>query len=93
MTKCPLNSLKVETVLFDILLNHALASPLSVVGSSLHMISSGTPYRCMRDSKWLSRSLDSSYASTYRIQNLAERGQEVTCAMNGELVDGLVRLG
>ena len=36
--KCPLNSLKVETVLKAILLNHTLASPLSMVRNALHMI-------------------------------------------------------
>ena len=53
VTKCPLNSLKVEIVLG--------AAPLSVVGNALHMISSRTPCRCIKvlnDSRQLSGSLD-----------------------------------
>ena len=46
VTKYPLNSLKVETVLEASLLNHTLAGPLSVVGNTLHIISSRTPCRC-----------------------------------------------
>lgn len=88
-TKCLLNSLKVEMILGAILLKHTLAGPLSVVGKAMHMISSRTPYRCMRvlnDSKWLSGSFNLSYASTYGIQNLPGRGKEVTYAMKGESV-------
>ena len=47
VTKCSLNSLKVEMVLEVSLLNHILASLLSVVGNALHIISSETPCRCM----------------------------------------------
>ena len=88
-TKCPLNSLKVKTVLGVILLNHTLVDPLSVVGKALHMISFRTPYRCMRvlnNSRWSSGSFDPSYASTYGIWNLARRGKEVTCAVKGKSV-------
>ena len=88
-TKCPLNSLKVETMLGAILLNHNLASPMSVVGKALHIMSFETPCRCMRvlnDSKWSSGSFDSSYASTFGIRNLAGRGKEVTHVVKGESV-------
>ena len=27
--------------------NHTLAGPFNIVGKALHMISSGTPWRCM----------------------------------------------
>ena len=89
VTKCPLNSLKDDTVFEVSLLNHTLAGPFSVVGKALHIISSKTPYKCMRvlnDSKWSSRSREPSYASTCGIRNLARRGKEVTCAMKGESV-------
>ena len=61
MTKCPLNSLKVEIEFGVSLLNHTLAGPFKVVGKVLHIISSGTPCKCMRvlnDSKWSSGSCD-----------------------------------
>ena len=89
MTKCPLNSLKVETVLGVSLLNHTLVGPLSVVGNALHIILSGILCRCIRvlnDSKWLSGSCDPLYASTCDIRNLVGRGKEVTCVMKGESV-------
>ena len=43
-----LNSLKVLMELGVSLLNQILADPFSVVGKVLHMISSGTPCRCIR---------------------------------------------
>ena len=48
LEKFLLNSLKVETVLLVILLNHTLGDPLSMVGKALHMISFGTPCRYIR---------------------------------------------
>ena len=84
ITKCPLNSLKVETVFGVSLLNHTLTNPFIVVRNALHMISSRTPCRCMRvlhDSKWLSRPLDPSYAFTCGIRNFAGRGKQVTWAV------------
>ena len=89
VTKSPLNSLKVETELRVILLNHTRAGPLSVVGKALHMISSKAPCRCMRvlnDPRWSRGSFDPSYASTYGILNLVGKGKVVTNAMKGELV-------
>ena len=87
--KCPLNSLKVETVLGVSLLNHTLAGPLSVVGNTLHIIKSRTPCRCMRvlnDSRWLNGSHDPLYVSTCGIWNLARRGKEVTCTLKDESI-------
>ena len=43
-----LNSLKVPMELEVNLLNHILARPFNVVGKAQQMISSGTPYKCMR---------------------------------------------
>ena len=43
-----LRSLKVLMELGINLLDQILARPLSVVGKSLHMISSATPWRCIR---------------------------------------------
>ena len=42
------NSLKVLMELVVNLLNQILIGPSSVVGKALHMISSVTPYRCIR---------------------------------------------
>ena len=84
VTKCPLSSLKVEMVLGVNLLNHTLDSPLSVVGSALHMILFITPCICIRVlnvPKQLRGSFDSSYASTCGIWNLVGRGKEVTGAV------------
>ena len=89
MTKCLLNSLKVETVFEVSLLNHTLASPFSVVGKALHMISFRSPCKCMKvlnDSRWSSRSLDPSFASTCGIRNFAKSEKEVTWVVNGESV-------
>jgi len=89
ITKFPLNSLKVETVFGVSLLNHTLTNPFSVVRNALHMISSRTPCRCMRvlhDSRWLSRSLDPSYAFTCGIRNFARKGKQVTWAVNEEFI-------
>ena len=87
--KSPLNSLKVEMKLEAILLNHTQAGPLSMVEKALHMISSGTPCKCMRvlnNFRWSRGSFDPSYASTYGILNLASRGKDVTGAVKGESV-------
>ena len=45
---CALYSLKVLMEFGVNLLNHTLAGPFSVVGKTRHMISSTTPYRCIR---------------------------------------------
>ena len=96
VTKCPLNSLKVDTMLGVNLLNHTLTSPFSVVGNALHIILFGTPCRCMRVLNdfmhWRGKDVsgvmnfDPSYASTYGILKLARKGKDVTGAMKGELI-------
>ena len=51
---CMLNSLKVLMEFCVNLLNHTLVGPFSVVGKAQHMISSATPYKCikvLKDSK------------------------------------------
>ena len=45
---CALSSLKVLIEFGVSLLNQILAAPFSIVGKALHMISSGTPWRCIR---------------------------------------------
>ena len=47
LTNNLLNSLKELTELGGILLDHTRAGPLRVVGKALHIISSGTPWRCI----------------------------------------------
>ena len=42
------SSLKVLMELGVNLLNHALAGPFNVVGKTQHMISSATPFKCIR---------------------------------------------
>ena len=43
-----LNSLKVLIELGVNLLNQILVGPFSVIGKALHMILSGTPWRCIK---------------------------------------------
>ena len=86
VTKCQFNSLKVKTMFRVSLLNQTLVSPFSVVGKTLHIISSRNPCKCMRvlnDSKWSNGFREPSYASTCGILNLAGRGKEVTCSVKG----------
>ena len=47
LTNNLLSSSKELTELGGILLNYARAGPLRVVGKALHIISSGTPWRCI----------------------------------------------
>ena len=89
VTKWPLNSLKMETMLGVSLLNYTLAGPFSVVEKALHIISFGAPCRCLRvlkDSRWSSGSLDPSYVSTCGIRNFVGRGKDVTSMENGESI-------
>ena len=89
VTKCPLNSLKVEAVFWVSLLNHTLTDSFSLVGKALHMISFATPCKCIRvlnDSRCSSESLDQAYAFTCGIRNFARKEKEVTWAVNGESV-------
>ena len=84
---CAPNSLKVLMELGVSLLNHTCVGPL--VGKVQYMISSAMPCKCMRvlnDSRWSKRSFDSSYASTYGIQNFCGRGNKVTGAVKGKSI-------
>ena len=86
---CVLSSLKVLMELGVNLLNHILVGPFNVVGKARHMISSRTPWKCIRvlnDSKWSKRSFNSSWASICGIQNFAGRGNKVMGAVKGESV-------
>ena len=72
-----LNSSKELTVFRGILLNHTCASLLRVVGKALHIISSGTPWRCIIDLKvaiWSHGSCVLSYESKEGILNLGGKG-------------------
>ena len=60
-------------------LNQILAAPFSIVGKALHMISSVTPWRCIRIlkvSRWF-RSLDSVVAIYLRHAKLVRQGEKV----------------
>ena len=84
-----LNSLKELIKLGVNLLNQILTGPFSVVGKTLHMISFGISWKCIRvlkDSKWSKGSLFPSYFSTYSIRNFDGRGKEVTDVVKGESV-------
>ena len=84
-----LNSLKVLIELGVNLLNQILVGPFNVVGNALHMISSGTPWRCIRVlkvSKWSRGSLTLSSLSIYGMRNFWGRGKELLEGVNGELV-------
>ena len=77
LTNNLLNSSKELTVLGGILLNHTRASPLWVVGKALHIISSGTPWRCivvLKVAIWSKRSYALSYESKEGIFNLEGKG-------------------
>ena len=69
--------------------NHTLARPFDVVGKALHMISFGTPWRCIvvfNVAMWSQGSLIPSYESKVSILNLEGRGWLVMDAMKGESV-------
>ena len=73
----------------DSLPNHTLAVPFNVVGKALHMISSGTPWRCMvvlNVAMWLQGSHVLSYESKVGILNLEGRGWLMMDAIKGESV-------
>ena len=89
LTNNLLNSSK-ELILFGgILLNHTRASPLRVVGKALHIISSGTPWRCMVVLKvviWSNGSHVPSYESNEGILNFEGKGCPLMEAVKGESV-------
>ena len=73
LTNNLLNSLKKLTLFRGILLNHTRAGTLSVVGKALHIISSGTPWRCivvLKVAIWSQGSLVPLYESKEGILNL-----------------------
>ena len=89
LTNNLLNSLKDITVLGGILLNHTRVGPLRVVGKALHIISSGTPWRCMvvlKVAMWLNGSRVPSYESKEGILNLGGRGWALMEGTKGESV-------
>ena len=64
-------------VLGGILLNHTHAGPLRVVGKALHIISSGTPWRCivvLKVTIWSKGSRVPSYESKEGILNFGGKG-------------------
>ena len=91
--KCEVNlalsSLKLLIEFGVNLLNQILTGPFSIVGRAQHMISSGTPWRCikvLKVSRWSNGSLTPSLLSICGIQNFCGRGQELTEIVNGESV-------
>ena len=89
LTNKLLNSSKELTELGGILLNHTRASPLRVVGKALHIISSGTPWKCIVVLKvvmWSKGSRVLSYESKEGILNFGGRGWPLMSAVKGESV-------
>ena len=84
-----LNSSKELTVFGGILLNHTRAGLLSVVTKTLHIISSGTPWRCivvLKVAIWSKGSRVPSYESKEGILNLGGKGWLLMEAMKREYV-------
>ena len=89
LTNNLLNSSKEPIVFGGILLNHTRDGPLRVVRKALHIISSGTPYRCivvLKVAMWSHGLRVQSYESNASILNLEGKGWLLTEAMKGELV-------
>ena len=89
LTNNLLNSLKELTELGGILLNHPRVGPLTVVGKALHIISSGTPWRCivvLKVAMWSKGSRVPSYESKEGILNFGGRGWPLMTAVKGESV-------
>ena len=89
LTNNLLNSSKELIVFGGILLNHTRAGPLRVVGKALHIISSGTPWRCMVVLKvaiWSNGSHVPSYESNEGILNFKGKGCPLMEAVKGESV-------
>ena len=77
LTNSLLNSSKELTVFGGILLNYTRAGPLRVLGKTLHIISSGSPWRCivvLKVAIWSKGSLVLSYESKEGILNLEGKG-------------------
>ena len=89
LTNNLLNSSKELTELGGILLNHTHAGPLRVVGKALHIISSGTPWRCivvLKVAMWSKGSRVPTYESKEGILNFRGRGWPLMSAVKGESV-------
>ena len=83
------NSSKKLTVFGGILLNHTCVGPLRVVGKALHIISSGTPWRCimvLKVAMWSHGSRVPSYESNEGILNLEGKGWLLMEVIKGESV-------
>ena len=89
LTNNLLNSSKELTVFGGILLNHTCVGPLKVVRKVLHIISSGTPWRCivvLKVAMWSHGSRVLSYESNAGILNLEGWGWLLMDVMKGESV-------
>ena len=89
LTNSLLNSSKELIVFGGILLNCTYAGPLRVVGKALHIISSGTPWRCivvLMVAMWSHGLRVPSYESKEDILNLESRGWLLMEATKGESV-------
>ena len=89
LTNNLLNSSKEPPVFESILLNHTRASPFKVVGKAQHIISSGTPWRCivvLKVAIWSHGSRVPSYESKEGILYLEGKGWLLMEATKGESV-------
>ena len=89
LTNSLLNSSKEPTIFEGILLNYTHAGPLGVVGKALHIISYGTPWRCvvvLKVAIWSKGSRVPSYESKESILNLGGKGWLLMEAVKGESV-------
>ena len=89
LTNNLLNSSKELTEFGGILLNHTCAGPLRVVGKALHIISSGTPWRCivvLKVAMWSNGSCALSYESKEGILNFGGKGWPLMEVVKGESV-------
>ena len=89
LTNNLLNSWKEVIVFGGNFPNLTLVGPFKVVGKALHIISSGTPCRCMvilNMAMWPQGSCVPSYESRVGILNLEGKGWLVMDAMKGEFV-------
>ena len=89
LTNNLLNSSKELTMLGGILLNHTHAIPLRVVGKALHIISSGTPWKCivvLKVAMWSKGSRVPSCESKEGILNFSGKGWPLMEAVKGESV-------
>ena len=90
LTNNLLNSSKELTEFRGILLNQTHARPLRVVGKALHMISSGTPWRCivvLKVAMWSNGSRVPSYESKEGSLNFNGRGWPLMEAVKGDSVN------